>query len=135
MYVLFCFVFSLSPIAIGFLGFPKRFSCKEPTCQFRRHKFDPWVGKIPLSRKWLLTPVFLLKEFHGLRRLEGYSPWSCKKLDNIEHAHIPLAIIRRGFSLETLRFYKFKTKHWLQLLSVMKLFLTLPFSQHQALEQ
>ena len=33
-------------------------------------------------------------------------------------------IIRRGFTLETLRFYKFKTKHWLQLVSVMKLFLT-----------
>ena len=50
------------------------------------------------------------------------------------YAHIPLAIIRRGFTLETLKFCKFKTKHWLQLLSAMKLFLTLPFSQHQALE-
>ena len=121
---MFCLVFSLSPIAMGFLGFPKWFSCKESTCQCRRHEFDPWVRKIPWSRKWLLTPVFLPKEFHGQRSLVGYSPWSCKELGNIELAHIPLAIIRRGFTLETLRFYKFKTKHWLQLVSVMKLFLT-----------
>ena len=24
-----------------------------------RHRFDPWVGKIPWRRKWQLTPVFL----------------------------------------------------------------------------
>ena len=32
-------------------------SGKESTCQCMRHKrwgFDPWVGKIPLSRKWQL---------------------------------------------------------------------------------
>ena len=35
---------------------------------------DPWVGKIPWRRKWLLTPVFLPGEFHGQRSLVGYSP-------------------------------------------------------------
>ena len=47
---------------------------KEPTCQCRRHKrlrFEPWVGKIPWSRKWLPTPVFLPGEPHGKRRLAG----------------------------------------------------------------
>ena len=37
------------------LGFPGGTGGKEPTCQFRRHKrhrFDPWVGKIPWRRKW-----------------------------------------------------------------------------------
>ena len=24
----------------------------------RRHRFDPWVGKIPLKMKWRPTPVF-----------------------------------------------------------------------------
>ena len=41
----------------------------------RRHKpcrFDPWVGKIPWSRKWQPTPVFLPGKFHGQRSLEGY---------------------------------------------------------------
>ena len=36
-------------------GFPSGASGKEPACRFRRHKrhgFDPWVGKIPWSRRW-----------------------------------------------------------------------------------
>ena len=42
--------------------------------------FNPWVGKIPWSRKWYLTPVFLL-EFHGQRSLAGYSPWDHREAD------------------------------------------------------
>ena len=34
-------------------------SGKESTCQCRRHRFDPWVGKIPQRRKWQPTSVFL----------------------------------------------------------------------------
>ena len=30
-----------------------------------RHRFDPWVGKIPWSRKWQPTPVFLPGKFYG----------------------------------------------------------------------
>ena len=46
-------------LSLGGWGGP---SGKEPTCQCRRHKrhgFDPWIGKIPCGRKWLVTPVFL----------------------------------------------------------------------------
>ena len=49
-------------------GFPGSTTGKEPTCQCRRCKrfgFNPWVRKIPWSRKWQLTPVFL----------PGESPW------------------------------------------------------------
>ena len=52
---------------------------KIPTCHCRRHKrcrFNPWVRKIPWSRKWQSTPVFLPGEFHGQKSLEGYSPQS-----------------------------------------------------------
>ena len=28
-------------------GLPRRFSGKESICQFRKHRFDPWSGKIP----------------------------------------------------------------------------------------
>ena len=45
----------------------------------RRHKFDPWVGKIPWSRTWQLTPVFLPGKFHGERSLADYSPWGHKE--------------------------------------------------------
>ena len=30
--------------------------------QCRRHRFDPWVGKIPWGGKWQPTPVFLPEE-------------------------------------------------------------------------
>ena len=57
----------------------------------RRHErcsFSPWVGKIPWSRKWQPTPIFLLSKSHGQRSLAGYSPWGHKELDTTEHAHI-----------------------------------------------
>ena len=42
---------------------------KESTWQCRRHKFDPWVAKMPWWRKWQPTPVFLPGKSHGQRRL------------------------------------------------------------------
>ena len=42
--------------------------------QYRRHRFNPWVRKIPWRREGLPTPVFLPGEFHGQRSLMGYSP-------------------------------------------------------------
>ena len=46
----------------------------------KRPGLDPWVGKIPWSRKWQPTPVFLPGESHGQRSLAGYSPW-CHKFN------------------------------------------------------
>ena len=40
-------------------GLPWWFSGKESSRQCRRHRFDPWVEKIPWRRKWQPTPVFL----------------------------------------------------------------------------
>ena len=63
-------------------------SGKESACQSRRRKrckFNPWVGKIPWSKKWHPTLVFLPRKFHGLRSLMDYSPWGCKKSDMTEH--------------------------------------------------
>ena len=31
---------------------------REPIRRHKRHQFDPWVRKIPWSRKWQPTPVF-----------------------------------------------------------------------------
>ena len=44
------------------LGLPRWYNSKDSVCQCRRqrkHEFNPWVGKIPWSRKRKLTPVFL----------------------------------------------------------------------------
>ena len=68
-------------------GLPRWCSGKESTCQCRRckrHRFDPWVGKIPWRREQLPTPVFWPGEFQGQRSLAGYSPWGCKQSDTTE---------------------------------------------------
>ena len=50
-----------------------------------RHCFDPWVRKIPWSRKWKPIPVLLPGKFHGQRSPVGYySPWGCRESDATE---------------------------------------------------
>ena len=59
------------------LSFPSGASGKEPVYQCRKHKrhrFDPWVRKIPWRGPWQPTPVFLPRESHGWRSLVGYRP-------------------------------------------------------------
>ena len=59
-------------------GLPRWCSGKESACQCRRlkrHRFNPWVGKIPWRRKWQPALVFLPGKFHGQRSLAGHSPW------------------------------------------------------------
>ena len=53
---------------------------KESTCQCKRHRFDPWVGKIPWRRKWQPTPLFLSGKSHEQRSLVGYCPWGHKRV-------------------------------------------------------
>jgi len=53
---------------------PRWYYGKEYSSQCKRHKgcgFDPRVGKIPCSRKWHPSPVFLSGKFHGQRSLAG----------------------------------------------------------------
>ena len=42
-----------------------------PMKRHKRHGFDPWVRKMPWSRKRQPTLVFLLGKFHGQRNLAG----------------------------------------------------------------
>ena len=108
---------------MGNKGLPRWHSGKESACQCRRCKrcrFYPWVGKIPWSRKWQPTPVFLPGEFHGQRSLVGYSPWGCKESDTTEHAHTCLSHQRQWrpcglkrnycFSLNYLEEFKLEIK-------------------------
>jgi len=63
--------------------FPGGTSGKEPVCQCRRHKrhrFDPWIGKILWKREWQPAPVLL----PGQRSLGAYSPWGHKESDTTE---------------------------------------------------
>ena len=57
-----------------------------PACQCRRHRFDPWLGKIPWRRKWQPTPAFLpgkstdrgacQSTVHGLAESNATKRWS-----------------------------------------------------------
>ena len=53
-------------------------SSKESACQCRRHRFSPWVGKIPWSRKWQPTPILLPRKLHGQRSLAATVHWVSK---------------------------------------------------------
>ena len=58
---------------------------KETVCNAGDLGLIPRLGRsLGWRREWLLTPVFLPGEFHGQRRLAGYSPWGCKKPDTTE---------------------------------------------------
>ena len=47
--------------------------------------FNPWVSKVPRRRERLPTPVFWLREFHGL-----YNPWGHKESDMSEWLSLTL---------------------------------------------
>ena len=65
-----------------------RLNLRANACQWRRHGFDPWVGKIPWSRKWQPTSVFLPGKSRGQKSLVGCSPWGHKESDTPEHTHM-----------------------------------------------
>ena len=71
-------------------GLPRWCNSKESAYQCRRYTqcgFEPWVGKIPWSKKWQPTPILLPEKFHGQRSLLGYSLWGCKEVDITELTH------------------------------------------------
>ena len=59
-------------------------SGKETLCQWRRWRFDLWVGKIPWRREWLPTPVFLLGKSHEQKSLVHYLHGVTKEPDTNE---------------------------------------------------
>ena len=76
--------------------------------QCRGRGFYPWVGKIPCSRKWQPTPMFLPGESHGQRSLVGYSPWTQKEsdttqgLNNSNNNHLSMSTSRCHLSINNL---------------------------------
>ena len=62
------------------MGLPWRLSCKKPSCQCRKLKFDPWVGKIPWRRAWQPIPVFLPGESLWTEKLDGMQSIGLKRV-------------------------------------------------------
>ena len=89
-----------------------RWCCgKESACQCRKHRrhgFNPWVGKIPCSRRWQPTPIFLPGESHGQRSLVDFSPWAHKELDMTEQG----CMMHNTFTSDTKSFEWFCKNFW-----------------------
>jgi len=67
-------------VSLWSIDLPWWVSDKGSAHQCRRHRFDPWVGKIHWRRSWQPTPVFLFGKSYGQRILAGYSPWDYKRV-------------------------------------------------------
>ena len=83
-------------VGMSYIVIPRWCSGKESVWLCKRHKkrrFNPWIGKIPWSRKLQPTPVFLPGKFHGQRNLLGYSPKSLKELGMIEYSHMNTVLL------------------------------------------
>ena len=65
-------IYCVPTLCSGFSDGSAEYTCNAG--DIKRHRFDPWVGKIPCKRKWQPTPVFLPKKSQGQRSLACYSP-------------------------------------------------------------
>ena len=66
------------------MGLPWRFSGREPTCQYRKHRDMGLIPELGGPPEWVAlatpTPVLLPGESHGQRSLVGSSPWGSQKV-------------------------------------------------------
>ena len=65
-------------------GFSGSSVSKESACSVGDLGSIPGSGRSPGEGNGYPTPVFLLREFHELRSLVGYSPWGRKESDTTE---------------------------------------------------
>ena len=63
----------------------------------QRHRFNPWVRKMPWRSKWQPTPVFCPGKSCGQRSLAVYSPWGHKELDMTEWQSMHTCILPEVF--------------------------------------
>ena len=54
---------------------------------------EAWVWKMPWSREWHPTPVFLPGKFHGQRGLAGHSPKGHKESDTTEQLNTSTSVL------------------------------------------
>ena len=69
-----------------FLGFPGGSDGKEFTCNAGDLSLIPGLGRSPGGGHGNPLHLSFLKNLHGQRNLEGYSPWGCKEADVTKHS-------------------------------------------------
>ena len=55
--------------------------------RWKRHRFNPWIRKMPWRRVQQPTPVFLPGESHGQKSLVDYSRWGRREMDTTEQVN------------------------------------------------
>ena len=76
----------------------------------QRHGFDPWVGKIPWSRKWQPTPLSLPEKSHGERSLGSQGvghDWAAEHSDT----HIR-GVSNQGFARANMCSFSLTSYYW-----------------------
>lgn len=63
-------------VSSKFLGRPWWSSGKESACQYNRHRFDPWSGRIPPATEQLSPWPQLLSQRSRAWELHLQSPWA-----------------------------------------------------------
>ena len=101
------------------MGFPGGTGGKESACQCRRCGFHPWVRKIPCSRKWQSTPVFLPGKSHGQRNLAGLKDLNMTEWLRMHAFVILLSILADKWNLSFIQIYIYMciySKDWWQII-------------------
>ena len=83
-----------SEVARDFFGGPVVTICL-PRQETQEMWVNPWVRKIPWSRKWQSTLVSLSGKSQGQRSLVGYGPCGSEELDATEHTHYKMLMLKR----------------------------------------
>ena len=92
----------LSPILGDGVGTVCDLIGKESACKCKRHGFNPWIRKIPWSRKWQPAPAFWPGEFHRQRNLVGYILWGHKELGTTEGLFFVVVALHGMWDLNSL---------------------------------
>jgi len=86
-------------------GFPGATSGKESACQCKKCRFNPWVRRIPWSRKKQFCSVFLPGKSRGQRSLAGHTPWGCKESDTTEQLSPWMVVLVAVLLLSCIRLF------------------------------
>ena len=101
---------------------------KNPSAVQETAGFDPWVGKIPWRRERLPIPVFCPGEFHGQRRLTGYSPWGQRKAVKTTNIFKCTIVLTTGYVMSLEHFHLVKWKVYKHIAAIPPFLLPQPLA-------
>ena len=83
-----------------------------PACRCTRHRFDPWVWKLPRRRAQQPIPVFLPRESHGQRSLAGCRPQGHTELRRLSMRACGVTEIRSAGKLKLGLSFLLRSGEW-----------------------